>query len=109
MSFLRHGEIYRSDGNWGKTGSGSSRRPQPVIGLDEFPAGYSWRVALQQSPRPLSQPQPYSQSSTSLYNAFAANGKMSLNCLSQPRGPVQGASCRAMQNMTMLTKILQEN
>ncbi len=40
MSFLRHGEIYRSD--VGQARSGSVRRPLPaLIGCDEFPVGYS--------------------------------------------------------------------
>ena len=52
MSFLRHGEIYPCD-------KGTISRPCPLpITMDEFPAGYSWRVALQQSPRPLHQPTP---------------------------------------------------
>src|ERR1022692_2976486 len=65
----------------------------PLIAVDESPAGYSWRVALQQSPLPLHQPKLYCLSSTEPDNASAANGEMSLNWLSQPRGPVQtGAS-----------------
>src|ERR1022692_4724261 len=56
--------------------------------MDESPAGYSWQVALQQSPLPLHQPELYCQSSTAPDNASAANGAMSLNWLSQPRGPV---------------------
>jgi hypothetical protein len=52
MSFLRHKEIYRSDeGLRGR----QHARPRPHR-LDEFPVGYSWRVALQQSPLPLHQP-----------------------------------------------------
>src|ERR1019366_4170908 len=61
----------------------------PLIAVDESPAGYSWQVALQQGPLPLHQPELYCQLSTSPYNASAANGEMSLNWLSQPRGPVQ--------------------
>ncbi|MGC2185023.1 MAG: hypothetical protein WA637_17230, partial [Terriglobales bacterium] len=60
----------------------------PLIAVDESPAGYSWQVALQQSPLPLHQPELYCPSSTSPDNASAANGGMSLNWLSQPRGPV---------------------
>jgi hypothetical protein len=61
----------------------------PLIAVDESPAGYSWQVALQQSPLPLHQPELYCQSFTAPDNASAANGEMSLNWLSQPRGPVQ--------------------
>jgi hypothetical protein len=44
MSFLRHGEIYPCD-------EGTISRPcPPLIAVDESPAGYSWQVALQQSP-----------------------------------------------------------
>src|SRR5208283_695214 len=50
MSFWRHGEIYPCD-------EGHSLATVPwLIAVDESPAGYSWRVALQQSPRPLHQP-----------------------------------------------------
>jgi hypothetical protein len=41
------------------------------------------------SPLPLHQPELYCQSSTAPDNASAANGEMSLDGLSQPRGPVQ--------------------
>ena len=37
-------------------GSGRKLSP-PAHRLDEFPVGYSWRVALQQSPLPLYQPE----------------------------------------------------
>src|SRR5215831_12047789 len=41
MSFLRHEEIYRSDVGFGHAGSGSYGLPPALIGLDEFPVGYS--------------------------------------------------------------------
>ena len=53
MSFPRHKEIYRSDEQLRERQR--SYRPCPHR-LDEFPVGYSWRVALQQSPLPLHQP-----------------------------------------------------
>ena len=68
-SFLRHGEIYPCD-------EGAISRPRPLIAVDESPAGYSWQVALQQSPLPLHQPELYCPSSTSPDNASAANGEM---------------------------------
>jgi hypothetical protein len=62
MSFLRHREIYQvlepcsSDEllleRARPSGHALTHR------LDESPVGYSWRVALQQSPRPLHQPMP---------------------------------------------------
>ena len=55
MSFLRHREIYRSDevfAEWER----QSLLPPPAHRLDEFPVGYSWRVALRQSSLPLHQP-----------------------------------------------------
>jgi hypothetical protein len=86
MSFLRHKEIYPCD-----EGRDLATAP-PLIAVDEPPAGYSWQVALQQSPLPLHQPELYCQSSTAPDNASAANGEMSLNWLSQPRGPLQGTA-----------------
>jgi hypothetical protein len=40
MSFFRHGEDYRPDGNSSITRSGLPTAP-PTIGFDESPAGYS--------------------------------------------------------------------
>jgi hypothetical protein len=68
MSFLRHGEIFRSDDllysrrslhrGYVELYGGSGRElSPPAHRLDEFPVGYSWRVALQQSPLPLHQPE----------------------------------------------------
>jgi len=46
MSFLRHGEIYPSDGMQNREWLA---HPRPaLIGLYESPAGYSWGLALQQ-------------------------------------------------------------
>jgi len=59
MSFLRHKEIYQSDEPLSERarlcGHALAHR------LDEFPVGYSWRVALQQRPLPLRQPLPILQ------------------------------------------------
>src|SRR5215470_1005813 len=55
MSFRRHMEIYRIDGVsecWER----QAELSLPAHRIDEFPVGYSWRVALQQSPLPLHQP-----------------------------------------------------
>ncbi len=54
MSFLRHWEIYRTGTLLVRERQTARRsRPHP---FDEFPVGYSWRVALQQCPLPLRQP-----------------------------------------------------
>jgi hypothetical protein len=53
MSFLRHWENYRHHQIWVR-----KRQPEltpPPHRVDEYPVGYSWRVALQQSPLPLHQ------------------------------------------------------
>ena len=52
MSFLRHWEIYRSD-EWLDLRERRRKPPLPAHRLDEFPIGYSWRVALQHCPFPL--------------------------------------------------------
>src|SRR6516225_6051710 len=56
MSFLRHRGIYQSDELKRRAQSRLSRNHARAHRLDEFPVGYSWRVALQQSPLPLHQP-----------------------------------------------------
>jgi len=53
MSFLRHWEIYRVRALVRERQTARRSRAHP---LDEFPVGYSWRVALQQCPLPLRQP-----------------------------------------------------
>ena len=59
MSFLRHQEIYQvSIRNFGNDLFNERARPSDhalTHRLDESPIGYSWRVALQQSPLPLHQ------------------------------------------------------
>ena len=56
MSFLRHREIYRSDVSREQGAAEMDDRRSPAHRLDESPAGYSWRVALQQSPLLLLRP-----------------------------------------------------
>src|SRR6185369_5989616 len=62
MSFLRHQEIYQvSIGSFGNDLFNERARPFDhalTHRLDESPIGYSWRVALQQSPLPLHQSAP---------------------------------------------------
>ena len=54
MSFLRHQETHQSD----DLECERARRNRHALAhrADESPVGYSWRVALQQSPLPLHQP-----------------------------------------------------
>ena len=60
MSFLRHREIYQVSEPSFTDGLLLERARPPghalTHRLDESPVGYSWRVALQQSPLPLHQP-----------------------------------------------------
>ena len=62
MSFLRHREIYQvSEPSFADELLLERARPRGhalTHRLDESPVGYSWRVALQQSPLPLHQPLP---------------------------------------------------
>jgi hypothetical protein len=75
MSFLRHMEIYRLD----QASEGWERQgvlPLPAHRVDEFPVGYSWRVALQQSPLPLHQPRLIvMKESVDGNNVFVASGR----------------------------------
>jgi hypothetical protein len=63
--------------------------PPALIGLDEFQLAIPWRGGLHQSPPPLHQPGPVCGKLGSLVEDFSANGKVSLNWLSHPRGQVQ--------------------
>ena len=57
MSFWRHKEIYQSDEQERQRAQSRDNRNHALAHrLDEFPVGYSWRVALQQSSLPLHQP-----------------------------------------------------
>ena len=59
MSFLRHREIYQvSESTFAKVERARPSGHAPTHRLDESPIGYSWRVALQQSSRPLHQSLP---------------------------------------------------
>src|SRR6516165_7661906 len=63
--------------------------PPALIGCDEFPLAIPWRVGLHQSPPPLHQPGTACSKLGSPVEDFAANGELSLNCLSHPRGQAQ--------------------
>jgi hypothetical protein len=56
MSFFRHEEAYRPDGNHANIRSGPQTAPLSTIGFDESPAGYSLASYSQQSSPPLHQP-----------------------------------------------------
>jgi hypothetical protein len=88
MSFLRHGEIYRSD-EVCSTGSKRSGSLPVLIGVDEFQPAIPWQDALQQSLPPLRRPRAILQNQTSPYNDFSANGDNPLYSVSQPKGALQ--------------------
>jgi len=70
---------------WKTAGTGVASAPA-LIGCDEFQLVIPWRDALQQGPPPLHQPGVACSKLGSPVEPFAANGKLSLNCLSHPRG-----------------------
>jgi hypothetical protein len=86
MSFLRHGKSIDPMSGWGNAGSRSSSLPPALIGLDEFQLAIPWRGGLHQSPPPLHQPRPVCCKLASLVEPISANGKVSLNWSSHPRG-----------------------
>lgn len=90
MGFLRHEEIYRSDGearSGGGTAPGAHR-------FDEFPAGYSLAGCSPAEPASAS-PAGYSiGEKDGAGKLFPANGNLSLFTLSHDRGAAQiGLSC----------------
>jgi hypothetical protein len=74
--------------SWKNAGAAVASAPA-LIGLDEFRLAIPWRDALQQGPPPLHQPGAVCGKLSSPVEPFAANGKLSLNCLSHPRGQAQ--------------------
>ena len=56
---------------------------------NEFPTGYSWRVALQQSPLPLHRSISFCNRGPVLVHSFPANGRCPLPRLSHPWGEAQ--------------------
>jgi hypothetical protein len=88
MSFLRHGKSIGPMWSW-KT-LGQQLWPAPaLIGLDEFRLAIPRRVALQQRPRPLHQLGAVCSKLVLPVEYFSANGELSLNWLSHPRGQAQ--------------------
>jgi len=89
MSFPRHKEIYRSDGE--------IRKPQPGRDLDgrprchrfdEFPTGYSLAGCAPAEPASASPVEFNMTKAHAVGKLFTANGNLSLILLSQPRGAV---------------------
>jgi hypothetical protein len=77
MSFLRHREIYQVSQQRDSEFLFERARPNghaPSHRLDESPIGYSWRVALQQSPLPLHQPKLTLRQPAANFNQRLAGG-----------------------------------
>ncbi len=88
MSFLRHKEIYRSDGNRNAEAAGAASAHR----VDEFPAGYSWAGCSPAEPACAS-PASFRIGGPVLRdNQCSANGILSLWSLSQCRGPEQSCT-----------------
>ncbi len=103
MSFLRHGEIYRSDvvsNTWGPGAASRWSAPEPsqrtrrkeralLIVRDEFPVGYSLASC---SPAELASASPTALSmrwGMTAGNCQSANGNLSLVSVSQAWGSLQ--------------------
>ena len=90
MSFLRHGEIYRSDvrlnQSWERQPASS---PPVLIGYDESPAGYSLAGCPPAEPASASPTEDDSQQPSLPYNDFSANSNNPLNFVSQSTGALQ--------------------
>src|SRR5712692_5308448 len=80
MSFLRHQEIYPSDGGL------SLASQAPAHRLDEFPAGYSLAGCSPAVPASASPASHILLRSPSFVQAVSANGNLSLISVSHPRG-----------------------
>jgi len=103
MSFLRHGEIYRSEGSYsGRGRNAASRRSAPgpsqqtrrkvrasLIVRDEFPVGYSSAGCSPAEPASASPTAPSMRWADSAGNRMPANGNLSLVSVPQRWGSVQ--------------------
>ena len=106
MSFLRHGEIYRSDvfsrpvASWGPGAASRWSAPGPsqrtrrkeralLIVRDEFPVGYSLAGCSPAEPASASPTAPSMRWGIAAGNESSANGNLSLISVSQPRGSLQ--------------------
>jgi hypothetical protein len=87
MSFLRHEEIYRSDGRLSQSWERQPLSSLPwLIGYDEFPIGYSLAGCPPAEPASASPTGNDSPQPTLPYNDFSANGNNTLNPVSHPKG-----------------------
>ena len=85
MSFLRHREIYRSEGG---DSSRERRGGRPLSHrFDESPAGYSLAGCSPAEPAAASPARAIVHPAGWQDNDFSANGKSGVNCLSHPWGP----------------------
>jgi len=108
MSFLRHGEIYRSDeifcdekgrgrgtaSRWSAPEPGQKTRRKERVWLivrDEFPAGYSLAGCSPAEPASASPTALRMPEGIAAGKQLPANGNLSLVSVSQPRGAVQYA------------------
>jgi hypothetical protein len=91
MSFLRHGEAYRSDVAGAALGA-TTVVVTPSSGSSasmSVPIGYSLAGCSPAVPASASPTIDHSQQPTLPYNDFSANGNNPLNSVSQPKGAVQ--------------------
>jgi hypothetical protein len=91
MSFFRHEEIYHCGEGDGGEGAILANHA-PARRNDESPAGYSSAGCSPAEPASASPAGAIMRWLFSLAKIFAANGKLSLISLSQPKGAVQGLS-----------------
>ena len=88
MSFLRHQEIFPSDGGRQPCG----QRPRLIVWMS-FRLAIPWRVASPPVPASASPAGPeYAVISSCWSMIFSSNGQLCLNCLSQPGGKAHYAS-----------------
>ena len=87
MSFFRHREIYRSDGERGPGAAAVSHRSR-AHRSDESPASYSLAGCSPAEPASASLARLILQCSRPFAKNFSANGNLSLFCLTHPRGSV---------------------
>ena len=122
MSFLRHGEIYRSDEvskpieTWGRSAASRWSAPGPVKGRDgrtrallivrdEFPAGYSLAGCSPAEPASASPTGPSMRWGIAAGNDLSANGNLSLISVSQPRGSLQFRGLLNSENLGPLLRL----
>ena len=94
MSFLRHREIYRSDGlGFRESGARSGGLHAPTHRFDEFPAGYSLAGCAPAEPASASPAeQKFTMKAIPRPSFFSANGETLLSRLSHFRGPPRMSS-----------------